>query len=212
MARRKNIPLEQRRDDVLAAARRVFMEQGFGGASMRAIATAAGVNEAMLYRISPSKKELFEEAVAGPLEEAVSRTVEQSLMAARAAPGTPEMRALTRQYVKDMLNAMQEIAPLLNAALLTDRESGAHFYEKRIEPSIRRMVKVVESNLGFWPHREFDVDFLIRAIFGMCWYTAVDERFRAQATRDADHQAAQIVQLIFDGLLDKTPQTVRPPK
>ena len=204
--RRKKKPQEQSREDVLAAARTVFMEQGFGGASMRSIAAKAGVNEAMLYRFSPSKKELFEEAVAGPLEEAVSRTVERSLITGRQAPGVVEMRQLTKRYVEDMLQAMHEIAPLLNAVLLTDRDTGSDFYRNRVEPSIQKMVQVVDSNLKYWPHRDFDIDFLIRAIIGMCWYLAVDERFRdVDAEAGAERKAAQIVQLIFDGLSLKEP-------
>lgn len=170
---------------------------------MRDIATKAGVNEAMLYRFSPSKTALFEEAVSGPLEEAVRQSVAQSTLFGKKAPGISEMRQLTGRYVEDILRAMQEIAPLLNAALLTDRESGSRFYSERIEPSFQRMIKVIESNLGFWPHRDFDPDFMIRSVFGMCWFLAVDSRFRNSGEADTEKQAAQIVQLIFDGLLSK---------
>lgn len=200
---RKNKPREVQRVTVLAAARAVFMENGFGGASMREIAAKAGVNEAMLYRISPSKTALFEEAVSGPLEEAVRQTVEQSSLVGQRAPGVLEMKQLTGRYVEDMLVAMREIAPLLNAALLTDAESGRRFYSERIEPSFQRMVKVIESNLAFWPHRDFDPEFLIRAVFGMCWFTAVDVRFRGDGQADPGRQSEQIVQLIFEGLLLK---------
>lgn len=65
------------------------------------------------------------------------------------------------------------------------------------------MIKVIESNLGFWPHRDFDPDFMIRSVFGMCWFLAVDSRFRNSGEADTEKQAAQIVQLIFDGLLSK---------
>lgn len=203
VTRRKNKPRDVQRTTVLAAARAVFMENGFGGASMREIAAKAGVNEAMLYRISPSKTALFEEAVSGPLEEAVRQAVEQSSLVGQRAPGVLEMKQLTGRYVEDMLVAMREIAPLLNAALLTDAESGRRFYSERIEPSFQRMVKVIESNLAFWPHREFDPEFLIRAVFGMCWFTAVDVRFRGDGQADAGRQSEQIVQLIFEGLLLK---------
>lgn len=198
--KKKQMSREQRRESVLRAARKVFLEQGYGGASMRNIAAEAGVNEAMLYRICASKKELFEEAVAVTLEETVSKTVSESLLKATDNPDAQDMRDLARHFIQDLLYAMREIAPLLNAVLLTDHSTGADFYRNRFEPALKDMVAVIESNLGNWPHREFDPDFMMRAIYGMCWYMAIDERFRAGEKNNVEAQATQMADMIFDGL------------
>jgi AcrR family transcriptional regulator len=49
---------EQKRQDILAAARKVFLEQGFDGASMDAIARAVGGSKATLYGYFPAKEDL----------------------------------------------------------------------------------------------------------------------------------------------------------
>jgi AcrR family transcriptional regulator len=52
---------ERRRPLVLDAAFRVFLERGYEGASMEAIAEAAGVTKPVVYDCYPSKEELFAE-------------------------------------------------------------------------------------------------------------------------------------------------------
>ena len=58
-----------KRAQVLWAARGVFLEQGYGGASMDAIAAAAGVSKATVYAHFTGKEQLFTEMVSGYCEE-----------------------------------------------------------------------------------------------------------------------------------------------
>jgi len=50
---------EAKRDQIRAAARGLFLERGFGGASTDAIAKEAGVSKMTLYRYFPSKEDLL---------------------------------------------------------------------------------------------------------------------------------------------------------
>src|SRR6204780_1596177 len=50
---------EERRAAIIAAVRRVFAERGFHGTTTRALAAAAGVSEALLFKHFPVKEELF---------------------------------------------------------------------------------------------------------------------------------------------------------
>jgi AcrR family transcriptional regulator len=54
---------------VLDVARREFAAQGFAGATMRSIATAAGVTPMALYNYAPSKAALFATAWADSIEQ-----------------------------------------------------------------------------------------------------------------------------------------------
>jgi TetR/AcrR family transcriptional regulator, mexJK operon transcriptional repressor len=58
MGRRQG-PSEERRAVILAAAEAVFSEQGYHGASIRAIARRAGVSSGLLYWFFPNKAKLF---------------------------------------------------------------------------------------------------------------------------------------------------------
>ena len=52
-----------KREAILAAARTMFLEQGYNGASMDAIATAAGVSKLTVYSHFGDKESLFNAAV-----------------------------------------------------------------------------------------------------------------------------------------------------
>jgi AcrR family transcriptional regulator len=58
------------RDAVLTAAREAFAERGFDGATIRAIATAAGVDPALVHHYFGSKDKLFLAAVEAPVDPA----------------------------------------------------------------------------------------------------------------------------------------------
>src|SRR6516164_743158 len=50
---------EDRRAAIVKAVRRVFAEKGFYGTTTRALAQAAGVSEALLFKHFPNKEALF---------------------------------------------------------------------------------------------------------------------------------------------------------
>ncbi|KKJ93904.1 TetR family transcriptional regulator [Micromonospora sp. HK10] len=58
------------REAILAAARTAFAERGFDAASIRAIATAAGVDPALVHHYFGTKEELFRATVAIPVDPA----------------------------------------------------------------------------------------------------------------------------------------------
>src|SRR5581483_5464192 len=66
--KRTRLRAEERREIIVEAARKVFLESGFAGARTRRIAEEAGITEALLYRFFPSKSEIFRAAVHEPLE------------------------------------------------------------------------------------------------------------------------------------------------
>ena len=59
------------REAILAAAREAFAEKGFDGASIRAIATGAGVDPALVHHYFGTKDELFLATVGAPLDPGV---------------------------------------------------------------------------------------------------------------------------------------------
>ncbi|MET8907057.1 TetR family transcriptional regulator [Micromonospora sp. NPDC004551] len=58
------------REAILAAARAAFAERGFDAVSIRAIATAAGVDPALVHHYFGTKEELFRATVAIPVDPA----------------------------------------------------------------------------------------------------------------------------------------------
>ena len=63
MATRKRMPALQRRQAILEASRPLFAQNGFRGTSVRDIARAANVSEALLYKHFASKEEIYEDVM-----------------------------------------------------------------------------------------------------------------------------------------------------
>jgi AcrR family transcriptional regulator len=59
MEAKRRLSAAKRREDILRSVGRVFAEHGFRGTTTRALAQAAGVSEALLYRHFPTKEALY---------------------------------------------------------------------------------------------------------------------------------------------------------
>lgn len=116
---------QQTREALLAAARTVFAESGYEGATVRAIAREAGVDAAMVNHWFGGKERLFGEAVlqlpfdpvelvrsvtAGPTEELGERIV-RTFVTRWDGVGGPRFRALIRSITSndDALWALREV-------------------------------------------------------------------------------------------------------
>jgi AcrR family transcriptional regulator len=138
----------ERREEILAAAERVFAARGLHGTPTLDIAKAAGISQAYLFRLFPTKSELFI-ALVERCNERIDRTFADAAAAARAA-GEPVMQAMGRAYVgllddrRLLLNQLHAHAACDDAAIrdevrrgferlvaLVEREGGADAQEVR---------------------------------------------------------------------------------
>jgi AcrR family transcriptional regulator len=105
---------EARRLRILEAARQCFGELGFAGATIEAIAAAAGVSAGLLYQFVRNKEALFEAVV----EELMRDWVRALVPRGEAARGTASQR------LESMLRGSVDFCrtnPLLPALLIRDR-------------------------------------------------------------------------------------------
>jgi AcrR family transcriptional regulator len=103
------------KDDILAAARRRFLEHGYDGVTLRAVATDAGVDVALISYYFGSKKGLFGAAMAlganpalllagelqGPLNSLPERLVRTVLRVWDDPATAPSLRAFLDAIVRD---------------------------------------------------------------------------------------------------------------
>ena len=198
------MPAEERRSEILAAARTVFARSGFAGARTRDIAAEAGINEAMLYRHFQSKDELFEAAVAQPLEDAVA-TVAASVgpAAAEYSVNAEALREQARQFVSDLYDVMTEVAPLLGVILFSDADRAREYFRKRIKPNLKQLEALLKLEYDSWPHRDYDPEALVEWLFAITWFSATIDKL-TKRKRNRYEVAGQIIDLIVDGLLIPT--------
>lgn len=143
---------ERKRDAILGGARDVFMTHGFGGASMDAIAEAAGVSKMTLYRYFDSKEALFEGLIGAMCERVLERDPEAPL------DNLPPQQALSR-FARQLLRTVYAPETLaLHRIVLAEvtrfPELGILFYRSGPERNIEALADYLAANAG---HPALDV-------------------------------------------------------
>lgn len=110
MTQRKRLHPELRRQQIVAAAIRVFFEMGYEGASLRDLAAQVGINKATVYHYFASKEEILYHIlreVGGGLLEGVRR--------AAAYDGNPldALEAMIRFQIEYMEDHLEEVKVLV---------------------------------------------------------------------------------------------------
>jgi len=105
---RQPIPLETRsarkRRSIVDAAREVFMERGYAGATMDAIAAAAGVSKPTVYNHFADKQQLFAQMLSDTIDELTLPFYEQVV----DQPENVDVRDYLRDLARLLLNAVMQ--------------------------------------------------------------------------------------------------------
>jgi AcrR family transcriptional regulator len=142
---------DERRESILEAAGHVFAARGLHGTPTMEIAKAAGISQAYLFRLFPTKNELFVALV----QRCNDRIYETFVAAAAAAneAGEDALQAMGRAYI----------------GLLSDRElllGQLHAHAACDDPEVREQMRRGFARLVELVERESDADAeQIRAFF-----------------------------------------------
>lgn len=131
---------ERKREQILAAARRLFLQHGFAATSTDAIKAEAGVSKETLYRYYPSKEALF----ADVLRQLTLEHLPQPLQVERAGlhlQGREAVRAVLLMLAQELVSIMMqpEYLALLRVVVAESARFphlGAMFREAVPEPSL----------------------------------------------------------------------------
>ena len=168
----------RRRREIIAAAKKIFIETGLDGARTKDIAAAAGVTQTVMYRYFASKDELFAAAIIEPLDDHFERLFNQGVDDITGAPSDAEREAAIMRFARSWLETFDEIAPLLGAALFSDKTTGARFYHERIYPVLLRAMEQIPATLRGWGRDDIDSEVLVLGIFGTYFAVAIDRYYR----------------------------------
>jgi len=191
-----------RREQILDAAREVFIDSGYAGARTQDIAAAAGVNSALVFRHFESKEEIFKAAVVEPLKQIMAETMDSGPVPSSKEEMTQTKRDHAEITIGRMIHALVAAAPLLGVVLFADRQGGSNFWEEHISPLFQLGGARIRQGLGTWSHRSFDPEFTSKMVFGMCLGLAMDSYFTG-VPLDADRAANQVTDVLIDGLRER---------
>ena len=148
-ARGTRMPREQRREQVMGVARKVFVERGYHAAGMDEIAEAAGVSKPVLYQHFPSKLELYLALLDGGIAELLS----SADTALRSTTDNKErVRATMRAYfsfVEDRNSAYRLVfeSDVMNESAVRERVDRAH------EAIAAKIADVISADTGLRPEQ-----------------------------------------------------------
>jgi TetR/AcrR family transcriptional regulator len=182
----------QRREEIIAAAQKVFAANGLAGARTSSIADAAGVAESVLYRHFASKQELFDVAVVEPVAAFVEGVVDGAdRLLDRDGAGS-------QKFYEAFLDTMADVLPLLGVALFSDSQEGRRFYNEKIVPLFDRYEANVAASLDGMRTTGVSATFLSRAVIGIVFLLTLDSTYREDpgqldpADRHATAEAVRI--------------------
>lgn len=135
----------QKRRQILQAAARLFLRDGFEPTTMDAIAREAGVSKATVYAHAKNKQELFAGIVQGRVA-LVYRSVE--LMDAESAAAADALSRFARHFIQMILSPeAQGIYRIVVAEAPRNPELGRIFFEQGPRAVTQRLVAILEAQV-----------------------------------------------------------------
>ncbi|TCS84544.1 TetR/AcrR family transcriptional regulator [Tepidibacillus fermentans] len=110
---RKRMKKEEREQQILEAARKVFNEKGYNGATTIEIAQEAGITEVTLFRYFSSKQDMFMKAI----EPILTETLQQVI---RTSNGLSSKERI-KQILQDRITLISKHYQLIKMVLMEDQ-------------------------------------------------------------------------------------------
>jgi AcrR family transcriptional regulator len=195
---------KNRREQILAAATRLFAEHGYRGASIRTIAAAAGITEAAIYRHFEGKVDLYEAVIRNKAQQ---HDIEGYLAEKH---GEGDIEAVLTVIAEHMLGFLEKDPELLGLMFNNSVESGpvsaVLFHEIRL-PYINYLARELEQRVSSGEVRDIDPYITSRCFVGMVMDCALSVGVWNKLT-DFDFRANDVicnnVPIFARGLAEKT--------
>jgi AcrR family transcriptional regulator len=196
---RSRLPPDARRAQIVKASMALFARKGFSGTTSRALARAAGVSEALIFRLFPTKRALYD------------AIIQHKVAEVGPAHGATADRALSdrdafRRLAGDLLARIRRDDTFLRLLLFSGLERhtlAAMYYEAHVARVIDALRGRIATGVRAGRYRRVDTLLAARAFMGMIVHTAMAQAlFRPcrwpllPPTRAAD----AFVDLFFTGL------------
>jgi TetR/AcrR family transcriptional regulator len=196
------MPGQERRQQLISVAMRLFSKKGFNGTTTKEIAEAAGVNQAILFRHFPTKDELY----AAILEHKsnTSRT-EKWLEELKVLADRRDDEALFRAVISRTLEhgrRDRDFTRLMLFSALEGHELAQSFRDKRVRPVFNFLCEYIALRQSEKAFRAIEPGVVVRALFGIpTYHSQVLTLFNCRLLSIKDEDAAMsFTRLILDGV------------
>jgi AcrR family transcriptional regulator len=174
--RAQRLRAEDRRDLILAAARRAFSRNGDARATtIKQIAEEARISEGIIYRHFESKDELFVEAAVKPLTEALRLGIDNIRRLDVSLSGV-DCHELAMAYYREMVQRLADLIPLLGLVLFGDPVHAVPFYRDVLTPALEDVRVTWNDAYRRMTGEDFPSEVGAMANFGIALMFALDQR------------------------------------
>lgn len=194
--KRRRMTPEDRRAQIISAARSVFLDYGFAGTRVRDIAERAGITENLVYVRFANKNEIYQAAVTDPLDKLVDNLA--AAISEMRQAGQSRRKVFERFHAV-LYTSMVEMAPLLAAALFSVPEAGREYYSEVVLPKFTAAISGVITEVTGFEVSSLELDVLVEGVLGLHFGLALDTIF---ATRPlpVDVVARTLTVMFGDGI------------
>ena len=174
--RAQRLRAEDRRELILAAARRAFSRNGDARATtIKQIAEEARISEGIIYRHFESKDELFVEATVKPLTEALRQGIDKIRRLDVSLSGV-DRHELAMAYYGEMVQRLADLIPLLGLVLFGDPVHAVPFYRDVLTPALEDLRLTWNDAYRRLTGEDFPSEVGAMANFGIALIFALDQR------------------------------------
>jgi AcrR family transcriptional regulator len=204
---------EERRQQIVRIAMKLFSQRGFRGTTTKEIAQAAGISEAMVFRHFATKDELYaaildDKACAGEMAEiceavsgAVARGDDRAVFESLAA-------AMLQHHERD-----QDFLRLLLYSALEGHKLFAMFQDKNVREMAQFICSYIRERQKAGALRELEPMVAGRAFIGMIVYhslvTTLFDKSRSLLDIDTERAAHEFTEILLKGISKTTAHAAR---
>jgi AcrR family transcriptional regulator len=195
---------------LLQAARELFAQKGYSGASTREIAGRAGVTEPMLFRHFGTKQKLFQEAAVAPITEFINRYAEDYRNREHGKL-SPEEEG--RRFYGELFKVLYQERELLLALMSAHQfEQVVHDISQEVRSAFGQVLQMIEevvASESIVRHfTDMDLQATVRVMFGMALSLALHgEWMTIPGTVSYDRMLDAMTRISVQGLLGNRPDT-----
>lgn len=198
------VPSTKRRAQILRAATRLFAKQGFNGTTTREIAERVGVKETILFRLFPSKRELYWAVI----DEKTRALSGRQLLASQLAAETDE-RKMFAAIARDILERNTKDSTLTRLLLFSGLEEhglSERFFQTYIAEYYEVLASYIRRRVREGAYRPVDPMLSARGFLGMVFnYFLIQELFGAHRHHkfDINQVSETLTDIWLNGMLKK---------
>lgn len=190
------------RSSIIAAARTLFAERGLEGASVREVAEAAGVNNAMIYYHFADKVDLYRAVLADSFTE-FDRIWEHEVFST-SAPA----RAKIQKYVEELIRFQhdnEEIRRILSMEFAFCGKNIKWLADNFFNHSYEKLAAILKEGVKKGELKKVDLSAAISALVGMVIHSFItrpvaEHVIGKKLDLSPGHFGAFVTGLFFDGL------------